>query len=101
MPTSLLTVTEHDGTLEPVDLVAGETGGVEAVTTLEVGVGTGLAGAAEEGAASDDEFPIGIVLVTVLLIVAAVAAFALGFRSTRRTQEALEDPPRDSRDTSG
>lgn len=45
----------------------------------------------EEGAASDDGFPIGFVIVTLVLILVAASAMIIGFRSTRKKKEARED----------
>ena len=92
MAPSLPALTDRDGTLEPVELGADDAGsdGVETMTNLDASVGTGLAGA-DAGATSEEEFPVGIVVVTLVLIVAGVTAFILGFRGTRRKKDTLED----------
>ena len=89
-PSPLLTVPANDGDLEQIQVGPD---GVQAeaaiVTTREASVGAGLAGS-DEGAASNEAFPIGIVIVVLVLIVAGVAAGILGFRSTRRKRDTVD-----------
>jgi len=89
-PSLLLTVPAGNGDVEQVSVGPD---GVETdaaiVTSREASVGAGLAGG-DDGAASDQDFPLGIVIVVLVLIVAGTAAMVLGFRSTRRKRDSLE-----------
>lgn len=89
-PPRLLTVPATDGGIEQVSV---DPDGLQAeaaiVTSHEASVGAGLSGG-DEGAASEETFPLGIVIVVLILIVAGVTAMVLGFRSTCRTRDALE-----------
>ncbi len=94
----LLTVPARDGELEQIQVGPD---GVQAdaviITSREASVGSGLAGS-DQGAASEASFPLAeagfplaIVVVVLVLIVVGVAAGLLGFRSTRRTHDQVDD----------
>ncbi|MGK2930315.1 MAG: hypothetical protein ACSLFO_12140 [Acidimicrobiales bacterium] len=53
-------------------------------------MGSGLAGS-DQGAASEAGFPLAIVVIILVLIVVGVTAGLLGFRSTRRTRQRVDD----------
>lgn len=89
-PSLLLTVPASDGSIEQVSVGPdGVQTEAAIVTSREASVGAGLAGG-DDGAASEDDFPLGIVIVVLLLIVVAAAAMVFGFRSTRRKRDTLD-----------
>ena len=86
---TLVLLVDRDGSSEPVELSTADSTATGTSTATNADVGIGLA-AAGEGAASEEDFPVAILVVVAVLIVAAVAAFLIGFRSTRRKAETLE-----------
>lgn len=87
-PPLLLAVPGGDGDVEQVSVGPdGVQTEAAIVTSRESSVGAGLAG---DGAASEADFPVGIVIVVLILLVAGTAAMVFGFRSTRRKRDAAD-----------
>lgn len=90
-PSLLLTVPAGDGTGEQISVGPdGMQAKTVIVTSHEAEVGAGLAGD-DDGSDADGGLPLGIVIVVLVLLVAAAAAMVLGFRSTRRKTDVLDD----------
>jgi hypothetical protein len=92
-----LLMVDREGVLEAGDLEPIDPAGSESLTAVDADVGIGLA-AAGDAADSEDDFPLAVVVIIAVLIVAAVAAFLVGFRSTRRKAETLEHDDRSGPD---
>lgn len=84
LSSTLTTLNPEDQELDPLVFDGHETETVASVGTSEYAD-------SHEGAASDDDFPIGFVVIAVVLIVVAVVAMIAGFRSTRQKKESAEE----------